>query len=363
VVLRRTVTTAGGAAAVLGAGGYMLTRPDYTAAAASLRQPRESDGPTDFGYLVHYASLAANSHNTQPWTFRQTASGAAIAPDLARATPVVDPDNHHLFVSLGCAAENLMLAASARGQTSALRFAPDSDGRVEIDLGTTRAVHDPLFDATPARQCTRSDYDGRAVSASDLALLQTAARMDGCELILIPERDRINQVAELILAANALQIADPAFTSELRSWIRFNPRSAIATGDGLYSACSGNPTLPSWLGALVFDMAFTPASENDRARQQLTSSAGLAVFVSDKDDKAHWVQAGRSYQRFALQATALGIRHAFLNQPVEVAQFRPELARLAGVGARRPDLVVRFGYAPPMPYSLRRPIAEVIAQA
>ncbi|MGH1559991.1 hypothetical protein ACRAWD_24530 [Caulobacter segnis] len=28
-----------------------------------------------------------------------------ILPDLSRRTPVVDPDDHHLFVSLGCALE------------------------------------------------------------------------------------------------------------------------------------------------------------------------------------------------------------------------------------------------------------------
>jgi hypothetical protein len=72
------------------------------------------------------------------------------------------------------------------------------------------------------------------------------------------------------------------------------------------------------------------------------------------------VQAGRSYQRFALQATALGLRHAHLNQPIEVAATRPQLQSLLGLGERRPDLVLRFGYAPPMPRSLRRPVAAVI---
>jgi hypothetical protein len=167
---------------------------------------------------------------------------------------------------------------------------------------------------------------------------------------------------DLILAANAVQVADPAFVAELRNWIRFNPRAAIKAADGLYAACAGNPTLPSWLGPILFNMVFKPQAETDRTRRQITSSAGLAVFVSDRNDKAHWVQAGRSYQRFALQATALGIRHAFLNQPVEVAQFRPELAALLGVGTQRPDMVVRFGYAPPMPYSLRRPLQDVIVQ-
>src|ERR1700730_6615186 len=34
----------------------------------------------------------------------------------------------------------------------------------------------------------------------------------------------------------------------------------------------------------------------------------LAISVPDADDKAHWVEAGRCYERFALQSAALGIR-------------------------------------------------------
>ena len=56
--------------------------------------------------LVRFATLAANSHNTQPWKFSIKDSSISIAPDYARRCPIVDPDDHHLFVSLGCATEN-----------------------------------------------------------------------------------------------------------------------------------------------------------------------------------------------------------------------------------------------------------------
>ena len=51
--------------------------------------------------LIRYATLAPNGHNAQPWRFRAQDGGIAILPDLTRRTPVVDPDDHHLFVSLG----------------------------------------------------------------------------------------------------------------------------------------------------------------------------------------------------------------------------------------------------------------------
>ena len=68
---------------------------------------------------------------------------------------------------------------------------------------------------------------------------------------------------------------------------------------------------------------------------------------------------GRACQRFALQATALGLRHAFVNQPVEVSRLRPELAAWVGLPGRRPDLVLRFGMAWRCPTPRVVPCAQV----
>lgn len=94
--------------------------------------------------------------------------------------------------------------------------------------------------------------------------------------------------------------------------------------------------------------------------QQVRSSAGIAVFVGQTADKAQWVEVGRCYERFALQATALGIRNAFLLQPVEVAALRSPFAAALGLAGQRPSLVERFGRGPVLPRSLRRPVEAVL---
>lgn len=45
-----------------------------------------------------------------------------------------------------------------------------------------------------------------------------------------------------------------------------------------------------------------------------------------KADREHWVRVGRSFERFALMATTLGIRHSMINQPIEVPSVRAEFA-------------------------------------
>lgn len=307
--------------------------------------------------LVRCATLAANSHNTQPWRFELLAGAIVIRPDTARRTPVVDPDDHHLWASLGCAVENLVQAAAAFGLRASVGLAGD---RVVVPLEPAAAQRSPLFESIVQRQCTRADFDGSAISAGDLRRLEDAARAPGLQLLLITDLARIDSVADYVAQGAAAQMQDQAFVNELKKWIRFSEADALATRDGLFSHASGNPTAPRWLGSLLFGFVATARSERARYARQVRSASGIAVFVSERSDRAAWLEAGRAYQRFALQATALGLRNAFVNPPVEVPALRAQFANWLGIGGARPDFVVRFGRGPLMPRSLRRPVEEVI---
>lgn len=310
--------------------------------------------------LVRYATLASSSHNTQCWKFRLETDRIEIQPDVARRCPVVDPDDHHLFVSLGCATENLVTAASAAGLHGGVLFDPAGGGVVRITLEPTTPRRSALFDAIPGRQCTRAEYDGKPVPPAELRALEAAGRGDGVRVLLLTARPQVERVLEYVVGGNTAQLEDPAFMAELKQWIRFSDAEAVAKGDGLFSRSSGSPSVPRWLGSIVFKQLLSPKSDGDKYAKFIRSSAGIAVFVSDASDKKHWVEAGRCYERFALQAAASNIRTAMLNQAVEVAAIRPQFAASLGLTSGRPDLVVRFGYGPEMPKSLRRPVEAVI---
>jgi hypothetical protein len=354
---------------ILGAGGALLTAglgaaawrsstgslATYEAYSDQIRGDLRS---SDVGDVIRYATLAANSHNTQPWRFRIGPDAIDVEPDFSRQTPAVDPDDHHLFVSLGCACENLAIAAATTGRLGEIVVAPDT-GAARYVFVNGGPKPDPLLAAIVKRQSTRVEYDGRPVPSSDLASLSQAAAVPGVHLALLTDRAKISKVRDLVIAGNDAQMNDPAFVSELKQWLRFNSRSAMTSGDGLFSAASGNPTAPTVLGRLLFDQFFEASAENDKYARHIDSSAGIAVFTGDREDRDHWIRVGRACQRFALTATGLGLKLAFINQPVEVAHLRPELAGVIGE-TRRPDIVLRFGYGPTLPYSPRRPVASVM---
>ena len=355
---RRALITSGVSIAALGAVGY-ATWPRMDGYAEEVARQREllSTDPTRVD-LLRMATLAANGHNTQPWKFRLEDKTISILPDFTRRTEVVDPDDHHLFISLGCAAENLIISAQAHGWEASPLI---KDAEIEVMLETAKAADAGLFKAIPLRQSTRSEYDGQPVSAAEITLLKDAAEQEGVSVLIFTEPGAREQILEFVVEGNSAQMDDPAFVKELRDWIRFTPDQAMNSGDGLFAACSGNPVVPGWIAERMFGQFIKKETENDKYRNHIRSSAGVAAFVGDREDPQHWMKVGQSFQRFALQATVLGIRNAHINQPIEVPQLRGECARWLGLPEARPELVVRFGRAPALPMSLRRPIADVMA--
>lgn len=353
---RRALIVAGGATSLSACTG----QDAYAQAAAETWQLRSVGAVFPARALIHAATLAANSHNTQPWRFQVQGSQIRILPDLSRRTPNVDPDDHHLFVSLGCAAETMLQAGLGYGWIGACDAADPRNG-LTLDFAQGRALPGSMFRAIPRRASTRAEYDGRAVPATNLRDLEVASGT-GTEMSLITDPKRLGQATDFIVTGNTAQVRDNGFRRELKSWIRFDQSEALAHRDGLFAGSSGSPTLPRVIGERLFDLAFTEKGETDKIVRQMRSSAGLAIFTSPRESLEDWVEAGRAFTRFALTATAIGLKLAFLNQPVENVPARAAFASWLGVAPRRPDLVVRFGWGPSLPRSLRRSVAQVMAK-
>src|SRR6266511_2190980 len=65
--------------------------------------------------LVRAAVLAANAHDSQPWFFHVTDRQIDVFADRTRNIGALDPLFRELEISLGCAIENLVIAARASG--------------------------------------------------------------------------------------------------------------------------------------------------------------------------------------------------------------------------------------------------------
>jgi hypothetical protein len=113
--------------------------------------------------IIRYATLAANGHNAQAWKFALLSNGVEIHPDYSRRLSAVDPADRELWISLGCALENLLIASRAMGYAPAVTY-PDALDSIQINLTADSPHGSPLFEAIPFRQNTRTEYDRKPIA-------------------------------------------------------------------------------------------------------------------------------------------------------------------------------------------------------
>ena len=317
--------------------------------------------PEQLREFIRYAMLAANGHNAQPWKFAAQADTIRIYPDASRRLPVVDPADRELWISLGCALENLLIAARSAGYEGEVTYPLSAADPITVQLKPTATPNsNPLCEAIPHRQSTRSLYDGRSVSLPDLRRIDSIPLEASVSTQIFTAPDQIEAILEYLKAGDQRQYSDAAFISELIAWLRFNPVEAFETLDGLFTRCSSNPEVPRWLGELFVTTA-SAGQQTQTDERNVRSSAGLLLIVSEQDDRRAWIDTGRVAERQALTLTSLNIKSAFINQPIEVAELRSEFQNYLNLGSSRPQILLRFGYANPMPHSLRRPVEQVLA--
>jgi hypothetical protein len=361
---RRRVLQLLAASGVAAAGGYVLYEYapwlDYSGQADRTREPLDgqSTAMVRTRGLIRYATLAASSHNTQPWTFVIKPGLLEIHPDYTRRLPNLDPQGRELWISLGCALENLLIAARAEGYAPEVTY-PNATDFIRVRLRADSPQGSPLLNAIPLRQNTRSIYDGQPIQPAALRQLQALPLEPGVTVHFVLEPSGLKTVLEYINHGNLSQYADKPFVHELIHWLRFNQKEALASLDGLYTRCSGNPEVPRWLGQMVVS-GTNPQQQADADAQKFRSSSGAVLIASSSDDKTAWVRTGQVYERLALEMTSLKIKSAFLNQPIEVTPIREQFRSAMNLTEAQPQLLVRFGHADQMPRSLRRPVKQVL---
>ena len=126
--------------------------------------------------LISFAILAPSGHNSQPWQFQVADNEIIITPDFSKRLDVVDGNDRELFISLGCAAENLMTAARHYGYDSHYVF---NDGKIIVTFSKQDVCNDdPLFDAIQKRHTHRGKFTGAKIPENLLQNIPTNILQD-----------------------------------------------------------------------------------------------------------------------------------------------------------------------------------------
>lgn len=318
----------------------------------------------DFQRMVEYAIKAPSGHNTQPWKFRLTENTVEIHPDLSRTLSVVDGTNRELYISLGAATENLCIAAREFGYKDEVAIVPDADGKAYIRVSLIKGedkVIQPLFNQILKRQTNRQIYTGKSISKDTLNLLTSVVPEEGVHLHFYSRKSpEYSLLKEFVLRGNEYQMNDKGFKDELTGWIRLNKKDVEKHHDGLTYKAMGSPSVPSFIGKPIVRSFLKAKTQNKSDRKNIDSSSHLVLLTGIDNTPKGWVALGRTLERFLLETTRLGVANAYLNQPCEVPALAEELRQKLSMSSEHPTLLLRIGYASPMPYSPRKTVEAVI---
>lgn len=323
--------------------------------------PREGGRAEQLRFLLGYAILAPSSHNTQPWLFRVRDEGVDLYLDRTRGLPVADPEDREITISCGAALFNLRAALVHFGHAARVDLVPDrADGdllaRVTVTDGRPHEDGERrLVPAILRRRTNRRPFEERPLSAAQVEALIAAVEGESAWLHIV-DGDARATVAGLIAEGDRRQWADRRFRRELAAWTHAN-RSDHR--DGMRGYGFGFGDLMSAAGPVIvrtFDLGKGQAA---RDRDLATGSPLLLVLGTAEDTPLAWLAAGQALAAALLRAAVDRVDASYLNQPIQVAELRPQLGEAIGHPGF-PQLVLRLGHGPSVRPEPRRPVHEVL---
>jgi len=312
---------------------------------------------------VRHALLAWSVHNTQPWSWRLCGETAELWIDPERRLARLDPDGRQSTMSCGAALANACLALESHGRSARVERWPrasDALCAARLALGPSLSADaraQALCGAIPSAGLSRASFQARALPLALRASLEHEAQRSGAELVEL-RRESKSEAARLVAQADREQQRDAQLRAELARWTAAGDAQAAAEReDGL--------ALPTWAraqpaAARRFEWARlgVPAGDDEL----VTGSPHLTVLCTPGDTRADWLAAGEALQRVLLGARVGRASACTLDQAIELASTRSELARLVGPG-RVPQSLLRLGYGPAPEREPRRPLARVLGGA
>ncbi len=188
--------------------------------------PVDAAPEVQFHFLLQYAILAPSFQNTQPWKFQIRKDGIDLFADRLLWRKVADPDQRELRISIGCALENLMIAAEHFGMGHQLTYFPDPRfldhaAALWLSKGGSASYFRPksLFDSILVRHTSHKKHGDRKISDRHLELLRSCLVESDIYLHFSVDEATQRQVDDLLVRGNVLQFADPAYRQEVAELI------------------------------------------------------------------------------------------------------------------------------------------------
>lgn len=329
----------------------------------------QKSGTNPLDQLVQAAVLGANPHNSQPWKFHLLPDGVDVYADTSRHIGAIDPLFREMHIGVGCAVENLLLAAEAAGYRWSFDNPGPSDHRElqpirRILLKQDMRRPSDLYAAIPRRHTNRGRYDvAKEVDAGVIEALNGLKDSDSeLRVFWFRKFQEKRAFGDLVVLATEAIIADEEQSKSSARWMRTSWNDIQRLRDGLTYDTQG---LPSGMRALAKFMPPLSRQQTDQywltaTRETHVATAGVFGMIAIRDvrDTEQQVEAGRLWQRMHLLATVHGIAMHPLSQPVERRDRETQLGQSPTYARALFDLQQDDSWQAVMPFRLGFPVQD-----
>lgn len=335
-------------------------------------------------WILAHALLAPHSHNLQSWVADLRSPGEILLGcDPTRLLPQTDPNGRQIMMSHGTFLELLDLAARERGHRAEITLFPEGAyGPDKIDTRPVARVRlvaddavqrDPLFAQIRQRRTNRSVYElQRPVPAEAWQAMAAAAAPQGLRFGFVGTDQPAELARHRAIASEAwrIELLTPRAMLETYQVLRVGAREIEQHRDGVSIT---DPMLVALDRLGLFERSQAPGPDDMATTSQLKdfakkieSTPAFLWLVSEGNERATQVNAGRAYARVQLAATAHGVAMQPLQQALQeyAEQAAPYAQIHAALQAPRPTHTVqmwaRVGFAPPVQPAPRRGLDAII---
>lgn len=304
----------------------------------------------DLAEALHYAALAANSHNAQNWRLEICTADRQIKVfmDNSRTLPATDPTRREAYISLGCYLESLAFALDAFGYDSETTYTADQasgseTATVSFHKRDKAPVNEKQLKIIKRRHTDKTAYKTEPINPDDIRQLLDKYPQIRCFKAGSPQ---FNYIQKETLAAMAEQNQNSAYRRELNRWLRFSNQEAAQKQDGMPAEQLGIRGITK--GFYYLTTNHNNAEKDKFAKQSLKIAANQlehcsAFFViTDGSSITDWLNTGRTTQAFWYDCVGKGIS---LHPVSALPEVRPadSIKNNLGLPANA-QMILRAGY-------------------
>lgn len=284
-------------------------------------------------FLLQYAILAPSTHNSQPWLFQVTEHSCKIYADLSKYLPQGDREKRDMFISIGCALENLLTAASYFNALISWSFVNENAQNNKQLIAEVFLKHSEIctadssiaerFHAVVKRVNARGMFTANhLLEEKFMSALKTLKLEPDISLFSSYDESAKQMLGQITAEGMRTAHKNVLFRKELSQWIR-NRGSARLDGIPWYGLKAPFP-LHFFISQFirVFNLGAMLGPLNAKS---IASASLVNVLMSASDTSLEWLRIGMSAERIILTAYAHNLKASVFVAAVEMPELRKKL--------------------------------------